>query len=570
MRLVLKQNISQDTIGLVSGICVFSVLIAYVCVTVPDEEPESDLEVPLPKESIEDEGVLRPPTPTGSLADSDHEVRPKVRPEPEEIPRTPGREHHLHHPAALDSDGRAPLHLPLPPLPPMPPGPLQVRSTLHPPGATGASSSLPELLLPSRPRLPTDEDLPRTPGRDLLERPRGLLDKSQSADGVPVTPGSEAPLTGGSSSSLGLVLGSPHVPGSPFSYPAQSPVLSAGIPRTPGRDLSFGPVFGTVVDPAVLAAAGIPVHRKTSASSDTMEDRGVFKEPVASVPSQPTLSPFPTTPQDGNLGSFPMPTNAALSGLPKDAPVVSLPPDVTPPKRKPGRPKSKKTPLAPEQQLLQSPELPPTPITAAALPPEPLLPGVYPEPTTVATEPPPNAGITAKDPSALGLDFREVEAQVRAPSPEIAAPPAAPPPPPQTELSDVERLFLEEGPLQKTRRARRGWEELLLSMHSPVSSPAKPNFVPRSDFEEMTILYDIWNDGIDEEDIRHLQVTYDRMLQQDNSGNDWLNDTLWVYHPHILLRLLQSVCIFSKFFNMCVCACLALCAHSHTLCSAHV
>ncbi len=49
----------------------------------------------------------------------------------------------------------------------------------------------------------------------------------------------------------------------------------------------------------------------------------------------------------------------------------------------------------------------------------------------------------------------------------------------------------------------------------------------------MTILYDIWNDGIDEEDMRYLKITYDKMLQQDN-GNDWLNDTLWVHHPHIL------------------------------------
>jgi hypothetical protein len=50
----------------------------------------------------------------------------------------------------------------------------------------------------------------------------------------------------------------------------------------------------------------------------------------------------------------------------------------------------------------------------------------------------------------------------------------------------------------------------------------------------MTILYDIWNGGIDEEDIRFLCVTYERLLQQDN-GMDWLNDTLWVYHPYILL-----------------------------------
>ena len=68
---------------------------------------------------------------------------------------------------------------------------------------------------------------------------------------------------------------------------------------------------------------------------------------------------------------------------------------------------------------------------------------------------------------------------------------------------------------------------------SPELSPPQPLFRPRTEFEEMTILYDIWNGGIDEEDIRFLCVTYERLLQQDN-GMDWLNDTLWVYHPYIL------------------------------------
>ncbi|XP_031433446.1 histone-lysine N-methyltransferase SETD1B-A isoform X2 [Clupea harengus] len=481
----------------------------------PDEEPESDLEVPLPKEPMEDEGALRPPTPTGSLADSDHEVRPKVRPEPEEVPRTPGREH----PTPLESNSSTTplpsLHLPLPlPLPLHPT--LDTRSTCPSPlPAPGVS------LVLSRPRLLTDEDLPRTPGRDPLERPRSL-GKSQSTEGVPVTPGSDAPLTGNS-----LVLGSPHVPGSPFTYPAQSPVPNAGIPRTPGRDLSFGPVFPS--DPSALAA-GLPLFRKTSATSDTLEEKAVFKEPIASLPSQAAPSPFPGTPQDAAApapGSYPGPADAALGGLPTDMPVPVLS-DATPPKRKPGRPKSKKglQPVPPDQQL--SPNELPANLTVASLPPEPPLPGVYPEPAAMATDlvtDLPIGGVK-REPSLLGLDFREEEPQMRTQSPG----PQTPDTQPQTVLSDMKSLFL-EGPMQKTRRARRGWEELLLSMHSPVSSPPKPAFQLRSDFEEMTILYDIWNDGIDEEDIRHLQVTYDRMLQLDNSGNDWLNDTLWVHHP---------------------------------------
>ncbi|TRY85457.1 hypothetical protein DNTS_008575 [Danionella cerebrum] len=97
----------------------------------------------------------------------------------------------------------------------------------------------------------------------------------------------------------------------------------------------------------------------------------------------------------------------------------------------------------------------------------------------------------------------------------------------QTVIPEVEdSLFYIDEPVQKTRRQRRGWQELLLSMHSHVTTPPRPSFYPRSDFKEMTILYGIWNDGIDEEDIRYLKITYDKMLQQDNE-NDWLNDTLW-------------------------------------------
>lgn len=101
------------------------------------------------------------------------------------------------------------------------------------------------------------------------------------------------------------------------------------------------------------------------------------------------------------------------------------------------------------------------------------------------------------------------------------------------DMHGMEQTVLFEEPLQKTRGQRRSWEELLLSMHLPVRSPPRRTFLPRSEFEEMTILYDIWNEGIDEEDIRYLKITYEKMLQQDNT-HDWLNDTLWVPHPHIL------------------------------------
>ena len=99
--------------------------------------------------------------------------------------------------------------------------------------------------------------------------------------------------------------------------------------------------------------------------------------------------------------------------------------------------------------------------------------------------------------------------------------------------------------MQPARRARRRWEELLLDSLSPAATPSRPCFALRSDFEEVTILYDIWNDGIDEEDIRLLQVTYDKMLQQDDC-NVWLNDTLWVNHPHILHCSSRRLCVLMK------------------------
>ncbi|XP_030290835.1 histone-lysine N-methyltransferase SETD1B-A isoform X2 [Sparus aurata] len=164
-------------------------------------------------------------------------------------------------------------------------------------------------------------------------------------------------------------------------------------------------------------------------------------------------------------------------------------------KKKAGRPKGKKTPAvsAAEETLELSSES--TPLPHDNLPVQ---------------------RISTKSPDHPSLDFREGEVE------------------PQTVLpaEDGFLSYEEEAPVtvKPARRPRRGWEELLLGSLSPVTSPPRPYFNPRTEFEEMTILYDIWNDGIDEEDVRLLQITYDKMLQQDN-GNDWLNDTLWVNHP---------------------------------------
>lgn len=415
---------------------------------------------------------LRPPTPTGTLPDSDQETTAKGKAEPEEVACTPGRLA----PSHLDANTPVPksvsaslMHLPLPPHPA-----LEGRSLLHPP-----PGPLPDL--PQRARLPTDEDIPRTPGRDLMERARSL-GKSQSTDTVPNTPGSEGPLTGSS-----LLLSSPHIPGSPFSYPAQSPVLSAGVPRTPGRDLTFTPVFP---DPTALT-----LNRKIS--SESLDDRPVFKEPpISALPNQ-ALSAVTE-----HSASVPEDLPA---GLTVDVPVPS---DTAPSKRKPGRPKGKKIPAvsaADESLELSSGSTP--------LPHDPHVSDLC------------SQTISAKSPIHPSLDFREGEVEPQAVLP----------------AEDCFLSYEEEAPVavKTTRRARRGWEELLLGSLSPVTSPPRSYFTPRTDFEEMTILYDIWNEGIDEEDMRLLQITYDKMLQQDN-GNDWLNDTLWVNHPYILYCLMSA------------------------------
>uniref|UniRef100_A0A3Q3A2B4 SET domain containing 1B, histone lysine methyltransferase a n=1 Tax=Kryptolebias marmoratus TaxID=37003 RepID=A0A3Q3A2B4_KRYMA len=404
-----------------------------------------------PKEYVTN---LRPPTPTGALPDSDQETKTKGKAEPEESPCTPVGlvPSHPNAPASKSISASL-MHLPLPPHPAV-----EGRSLLHPP-----PSPLPDF--PQRPRLPTVEDIPRTPGRDLMERARSL-GKSQSTDTVPNTPGSDAPLTGSS-----LLLSSPHIPGSPFSYPSQSPVLSAGVPRTPGRDLTFTPVFP---DPAALS-----LNRKS------LDEGAVFKEPpVTALPNQvlsAATEDSATIPED-----LPAKLAADVPGLL----------DTTPSKKKPGRPKKAPAISSADDSLEFSSE-------SMDLPRESLFGALSLQMTSV------------KSPKHSSLDFREGEDE------------------PQTTLLPPADGFIsykkEASALSKpARRSRRGWEELLLDSLSPVTTPPRAYFSPRSEFEEMTILYDIWNEGIDEEDIRLLQITYDKMLQQD-IGNDWLNDTLWFF-----------------------------------------
>ncbi|KAG7459924.1 hypothetical protein MATL_G00215760 [Megalops atlanticus] len=89
----------------------------------------------------------------------------------------------------------------------------------------------------------------------------------------------------------------------------------------------------------------------------------------------------------------------------------------------------------------------------------------------------------------------------------------------------------EERELEEMRKSER--LSLRPARSKPAARHAPKRYEQRSEFEQMTILYDIWNTGLDMEDMRLLKMTYEKLLQEDHS-TDWLNDTHWVHHTNIL------------------------------------
>uniref|UniRef100_A0A8C2UGP3 SET domain containing 1B, histone lysine methyltransferase n=1 Tax=Coturnix japonica TaxID=93934 RepID=A0A8C2UGP3_COTJA len=345
----------------------------------------------------------------------------------------------------------------------------------------------------------TEEEIPRTPGRDILAKSSHPLAKSQSTDTVPATPGSDAPLTGSS-----LTLSSPQVPGSPFSYPSQSPGINSGIPRTPGRDFNFTPTFPE-------AGATIPCLLSGKKQSEDDLEEKPFKEPLGasltiSMNSVPSPIPFAKTPVGASI-------------LPPPPPPSVLP------KRRPGRPRrSPPSVLSLDMYSGKTIEPPPVPVA--------LVDSAMSKELLSAH---PDAFYGLKDPEAVPLDFRNDSFHEK-----IAAETVTEKLPFKELENQWNEDFKEEEvkPKRQWRRQKKSPEHLP-AIPSPEYSPPQPQFRPRSEFEEMTILYDIWNGGIDEEDIKFMCITYDRLLQQDN-GMDWLNDTLWVFHPYILSQCLST------------------------------
>ncbi|KAM6247018.1 histone-lysine N-methyltransferase SETD1B isoform 2-T2 [Porphyrio hochstetteri] len=453
---------------------------------------------------------------------------PSAAEEDNRLPRTPGREVMIH--SETDT-----LLLPAHKVPssmlPLPSTPGKEESLVPP-------EKFPEQLMVTKTSV--EEEIPRTPGRDILAKSSHPLSKSQSTDTVPATPGSDAPLTGSS-----LTLSSPQVPGSPFSYPSQSPGINSGIPRTPGRDFNFTPTFPE-------AGATIPCLLSGKKPSEDEVDEKPFKEPLGasltiSMNSVPSPIPFASPPQADfhtDMGlppdePIPVATLSCMHGdgrmpveeckaevkpvllspeVPTGASVLpSPPPPSVLPKRRPGRPRRSPPVLSLDVYSGKTIEPPPVPVA--------LVEGAVGKELLSGH---PDAFYGLKDPEAVTLDFRNDGFHEKMAAETVAE---------KLPFKELENQWNEDfkeeeahaKPKRQWRRQKKSPDNLS-AIPSPEYSPPRPQFRPRSEFEEMTILYDIWNGGIDEEDIKFMCITYDRLLQQDN-GMDWLNDTLWVFHP---------------------------------------
>lgn len=65
-----------------------------------------------------------------------------------------------------------------------------------------------------------------------------------------------------------------------------------------------------------------------------------------------------------------------------------------------------------------------------------------------------------------------------------------------------------------------------------LPTPKPPiKFNPRKFQEERKVFFDIYNQGIDLEDISFLKQTYENLLQSEEPMFYWINDILWVDHP---------------------------------------
>ena len=71
----------------------------------------------------------------------------------------------------------------------------------------------------------------------------------------------------------------------------------------------------------------------------------------------------------------------------------------------------------------------------------------------------------------------------------------------------------------------------LAGLLEPVKPKEIVKFKPRTYEEERQVFYNIFNNGIDIEDVNFLKKTYEHLLSTDDAMFYWLNDILWVDHP---------------------------------------
>ncbi|XP_072537237.1 histone-lysine N-methyltransferase SETD1B-A [Salminus brasiliensis] len=179
-----------------------------------DEELETPFETELEDlgdamETLEEPGNLRPPTPTGSMSESDPDLELRHRLSPlhaleEELPHTPG--------GGIEMEDETPVLSPCPPTPlPPPPSPTGLHRFPSPP-VNFSPPPLPSLY-------PAYEETPKTPGRNTKREhiSRRMTTAQHSQDAL-----------------LRMVM---HGPFSP-SITSPLPHAGNGVPRTPGRDIS--------------------------------------------------------------------------------------------------------------------------------------------------------------------------------------------------------------------------------------------------------------------------------------------------------------------------------------------
>lgn len=102
--------------------------------------------------------------------------------------------------------------------------------------------------------------------------------------------------------------------------------------------------------------------------------------------------------------------------------------------------------------------------------------------------------------------------------------------------------------LEKPKKGRKRKSDALLDITNKKDNkisrelagllePVKPKEVkivkyePRTFEEERQVFYNIFNNGIDIEDINFLRQSYEKLLSTDDPMFYWLNDILWVDHP---------------------------------------